>query len=228
MKAYLFFFSLFAIFQTAFSQELTFKAPNYEEIKKNIENKSSAYYYPKLLERYTVNDSLLNKEEYLHLYYGYVFDSKYSAYFRSPDEDKLNEYYKSDTIEPKDYDKIIKLTQHSLSLFPFDLRMINFLAYIYHLKGEESISKAWSTKYQNIMETIMSTGDGKTCETGFHVISVSHEYALINTFQLEVTSQSLIKNCDYLAFEKGKYKIDGIYFSIEKILESESKLFGGK
>ncbi|MEC4048354.1 DUF4919 domain-containing protein [Flavobacterium sp. SUN046] len=227
MKAYLFLFSLFAVFQAAFSQELTFKAPNYKEIKKNIEDKSSTYYYPKLIERFKANDSLINKEEYLHLYYGYVFDSKFSAFFRSSDE-KLNKFYKSDTIDPKDYKEIIKLSENSLNSFPFDLRIINFLAYIYHLKGEEATSKSWSTKYENIMETIMSTGDGKTCETGFHVISVSHEYALINTFQLEVASQSLINNCDYLAFEKGKYKIDGIYFSIGKILESESKMFGGK
>ena len=218
---------LFSI-QVVFCQELSFKAPDYKEIKNNIENKSSEYYYPKLLERFTQNDTLLSREAYRHLYYGYVFNPKYSSYFRSPDEEKLSKYYRSNTIDPKDYDEIIKLSEHTLSLFPFDLRMINFLSYIYHLKGEKATSKLWSDKYNNIIETIMSTGDGKTCETGFHVISVSHEYALINTFQLEVASQSLIKNCDYLAFEKGKYKIDGIYFSIGKILEDESKMFGGK
>lgn len=225
MKRYLI---IMLFIQMAFCQEVSFKAPDYKEIKKEIENKSSAYYYPKLMERFTANDALITKEEYRYLYYGYVFNPKYSSFFRSPDEEKISKFYRSETIDPKDYDEIIRLSEHTLSLFPFDLRMINFLSYIHNLKGDTATSKRWSDKFNNIMETIMSTGDGKTCETGFHVISVSHEYALINTFQLEVESQSLIKNCDYLAFEKGKYKIDGIYFSIGKILEDESKLFGGK
>jgi hypothetical protein len=225
MKRYLI---ILLFVQAAFCQDINFKAPDYNEIKKEIENKSSNYYYPKLLERFAANDTLITKDEYRHLYYGYVFNPKYSSFFRSPDEEKLSKFYRSETIDPKDYEEIIKLSEHTLSLFPFDLRMINFLSYIYHLKGEDHTSKRWSDKYNNIIETIMSTGDGKTCETGFHVISVSHEYALINAFQLQVASQSLIKNCDYLAFEKGKYKIDGIYFSIGKILEDESKMFGGK
>jgi Domain of unknown function (DUF4919) len=211
-----------------FSQEKSFKSLDYKLIKKNIEDKSSDYYYPKLLERMISNDSLLNNEDYRHLYFGYVFSPKYSSYFRSPDEEKLKKYYQSDKINEKDYDEIIKLAEHSISLFPFDLRQMNFLSYTYHLKGDEKSAKNMSNRFHKIIKAIMSSGNGEKCETGFHVISVSHEYVLLNLFQLQNNSQSLVGNCDYIAFEKGKYKIDGMYFSIEKILENELKLFDGK
>ena len=48
---------------------------------------------------------------------------------------------------------------------------------------------------------------------------------MLNVFEIESKSQALVGNCDYLSFEKGKYKVDGIYFNIEKMLENESKAF---
>ncbi|GEM55229.1 DUF4919 domain-containing protein [Flavobacterium branchiophilum NBRC 15030 = ATCC 35035] len=219
---------LILLSNNTFSQVKKYEIPDYKLIKKNIEDKSSNYYYPKLLERMTSNDSLLNNEDYRHLYFGYVFNQKYSSYFRSPDEEKLKKYYQSDKINEKDYNEIIKLAEHSISLFPFDLRQMNFLAYIYHLKGDEISAKNISNRFHKIIEAIISSGNGEKCETGFHVISVSHEYVLLNLFELQNNSQSLVGNCDYMAFEKGKYKIDGMYFSIEKILENEMKLFDRK
>ena len=216
---------LLLLFTKTYGQEISFVTPDYELIKKNIQDKNSNYYYPKLLERLTVNDTLLTNEDYRHLYFGYVFNPKYDAYFRSPDEEKLNKYYNSEKIEEKDYDDIIKLAEHSIDAFPFDLRQINFLGYVYHLKGDENMSKKISYRFQNILNTILSSGDGMQCETGFHVISVSHEYVLLNVFELQSNSQSLVGNCDYLSFEKGKYKVDGMYFNIQKMLENESSHF---
>lgn len=207
------------------SQEPAFKAPDYELIKKEIQDKSSKYYYPKLLNRMVANDSLLTKEDYAHLYFGYVFDPKYNVFYRSPDEEKLSEYYRSEKLDEKEYDKIIQLAEHSLSVYPFDLRPMNYLGYIYHLKGDEVAAKNMATRFNTILGTILSSGNGLKCETGFHVISVSDEYILLNMLKLKRESQSLVGNCDYMSLEKGKYKIDGIYFNIEKILENEIKLF---
>ena len=227
-KLFLTFTFLIFTFSKSFSQERNYIIPNYELIKKDIDDKSSNYYYSKLLERMISNDSLLNNEDYRHLYFGYVFNNKYSSNFRSKDDEKLQKYFRSEKIDEKDYDEIINLCENSISEFPFDLRQMNFLAYIYHLNGNDINAKKISNRFQKIIEAIISSGNGEKCETGFHVISVSHEYVLLNVFELQNISQSLVENCDYMAFEKGKYKIDGIYFSIGKILEDEMKLFKGK
>lgn len=227
-KIILLFTILILSVNTSFSQENSFKKPDYDLIKKNIEDKSSNYYYPKLLERMISNDTLLDNEDYRHLYLGYVFNPKYSSFFKSSTEEKLRKYYQSEKINEKEYDEIIKLGEQSIKEFPFDLRQMNYLAYIYHLKGDEISAKNISNRFHKIILAIMSTGDGQKCETGLHVISVSHEYVILNLFKLQNISQSLVENCDYMAFEKGKYKVDGIYFSIEKILADEAKLFKGK
>ena len=44
-------------------------------------------------------------------------------------------------LDTKDYDEIIKLANHSLSDFPFDLRQLNFLELYLSLKGNEEHGK---------------------------------------------------------------------------------------
>jgi len=207
----------------AFAQELDFKAPDYKQIEKEIQDKKSVFYYPKLMDRLAKNDTLMTQDDFRYLYFGYVFQPKYNAFWRSPDEIKLREYYNKEKLETADYNEIIKLANHTLTDFPFDLKQLNYLAYIYHLKGDDESAKITSYKFHNIMNAILSSGDGKKCETGFHVLLVEHEYVMLNLFELESKGQSLVGNCDYLSFEKGKYNVDGVYFNIEKMLENEAK-----
>ncbi|WP_228520692.1 DUF4919 domain-containing protein [Flavobacterium sp. JLP] len=215
--------AIFLVGITAFAQENNFKIPDYKAIEKAIQDKNSSYYYPKLMERLVKNDTLLTHDDYRHLYFGYVFQPKYNAFWRSPDEKKLHEFYNKEQLETKDYDEVINLINHSLSDFPFDLKQLNFLGYVYHLKGDDDLAQKTSVKFHSIINAILSSGDGQKCESGFHVILVDHEYVLLNVFELESKSQSLVGNCDFLSFEKGKYKVDGIFFNIEKMLENEMK-----
>ncbi|WP_246074205.1 DUF4919 domain-containing protein [Flavobacterium daemonense] len=208
---------------TASAQQNEFKIPDYKQIEKEIQDKKSPFYYPNLMDRLAKNDTLMTHDEFRYLYFGYVFQPKYNAFWRSPDEKKLNDIFGKEKMETKDYDEAIKLINHTLSEFPFDLRQLNLLAYTYHLKGDEESAKTASFKFHSIMNAILSSGDGRKCETGFHVILVEHEYILLNVFELESKSQSLVDKCDYLSFEKGKYNVDGIYFNIEKMLENETK-----
>ncbi|WP_125720307.1 DUF4919 domain-containing protein [Flavobacterium ustbae] len=205
------------------AQEFGFTKPDYKAIEKEISDKNSKFFYPKLMERLVKNDTLLTTEEYRHLYLGYVFQPKYNAFWTAPDDEKLRTYYNKEKLEVQDYDEIIKLANNSITEFPFDLRQLNYLSYIYHLKGDEEAAKVTSYKFHSIMNVILSSGDGKNCETGFHVLMVDHEYILLNLFEIESKGQSLVGDCDYLSFEKGVYKVDGIYFNIEKMLENERK-----
>ncbi|MRX68687.1 protein of unknown function [Flavobacterium resistens] len=223
MLKHFLFILLFSFGINAFAQELDFKAPDYKQIEKEIQDKKSAFYYPKLIDRLAKNDTLMTQDDFRYLYFGYVFQPKYNAFWRSPDEIKLREYYNKEKLETADYNEIIKLANHTLTDFPFDLKQLNYLAYIYHLKGDDEAAKITSYKFHNIMNAILSSGDGKKCETGFHVLLVEHEYVMLNLFELESKGQSLVGNCDYLSFEKGKYNVDGVYFNIEKMLENEAK-----
>ena len=47
--------------------------PNFKEIEKSIKDKNSPFFYAKLMERYSNNDTALTIEEYHYLYYGFSF-----------------------------------------------------------------------------------------------------------------------------------------------------------
>ena len=205
MLKQLIFLLIFCLGIQSHSQETGFTTPDYKAIEKEINDKNSKFFYPKLMERLMKNDTLLSHDEYRHLYLGYVFQPKYNAFWTSPEDEKLRQYYAKEKLETSDYDEIIKLASNSLNEFPFDLRQLNYLAYVYHLKGDETAAKITSFRFHSIMNVILSSGDGKKCETGFHVLMVDHEYILLNLFEIESKGQSLVENCDYLSFEKGVY-----------------------
>jgi hypothetical protein len=80
MRQLLFIIFLLITIGIANSQELTFQKPDYDLIKKDIQDSSSAFYYPKIMSRLLVYDTTLTIEDYRHLYYGYIFQNDYKPY----------------------------------------------------------------------------------------------------------------------------------------------------
>lgn len=206
-----------------YSQESDFIIPDYELIKSEIQDSASIFYYPNLLSRLKAFDATLTNKDYRHLYFGYIFQEKYEPYWISPDEEQLLKYYQSRKIKEKEYDKIIELATHSINEFPFDLRQLNFLGYTYHLKGDEETAKKVAARFAGTLDAIMSSGNGKTCETGYHVISVRHEYVILNMFRFNMKSQALTGDCDYLSVEHDERNIDGIYFNIKQLFSRNAE-----
>lgn len=206
----LFFLNVFLSLQ---AQKPEFKAPDYALIKKNIEDRTSEFYYPRVLKRLKENDTLLTNEHYRHLYFGFIFQKNYKPYKISKKTDELKKFYLGEVTE-KDFPKGIKLFTEELEENPFNLRAMNYLSYLYHLNKDEVTAKKMSKNFHGLLDAILSSGDGQKCETGFHVIAVPDEYVLLNMFQMETRSQSYSGKCDYLEFEKDKYKVPGLYFDV--------------
>ncbi|PIF47528.1 uncharacterized protein DUF4919 [Chryseobacterium sp. 52] len=198
------------------AQKTEFKAPDYSLIQKNIEDKSSEFYYPNLLKRLKQNDTLLTANQYRHLYFGFTFQKDYKPYEISKKDKEMGKYYRGEDISEKDMPKGIKLFREALEEDPLNLRAMNYLAYMYHLTNDDATAKKIAGNFHGLLSAILTSGDGLKCETGFHVISVSHEYVLLNMFQMESKSQSYDGKCDYQEFEKDQYKIPGFYFDVSK------------
>ncbi|MCS3530560.1 DUF4919 domain-containing protein [Chryseobacterium sp. JUb7] len=226
-KFLLFFIIVFSNF--AFAQKKEFHAPDYTLIKKAITDKNSEFYYPHLLERLKANDTLITPNQYRHLYFGQTLQKNYNPYNGRKKTDELKKYYQA-TVELKEEDlpKAIRTFREGLEENPLDIRAMNYLAYMYHLSGDEATAKKVSENFHGLFGAILSSGDGLNCETAFHVIAVSHEYVLLNMFQLENKSQSFDGTCDYLEFEKGKYKVPGMYFNVSKLQEKNLEILKAK
>lgn len=222
----IFFFLTFSY--SFFAQDSTYQAPNYNEIEKNISDENSSFYYPILLEKFFNFEDSLSMEDYHNLYFGYIFQENYSPYSTTNQFDSLNLFYDEEILFEENLDLFISVANRSLVEFPLDITTLNALSYAHFLKGDTVLAHTISERAYSLADIILMSGDGLTCESSWHVIRVSDEYTILNIFEMEMISQSLIGDCDYLEFELLKYAVDGFYFNISKLLERNLKIMMSK
>lgn len=200
----------------AFGQQTDFEAPDYQQIEKNIKNKKSEFYYPDLLERFEKRDTLLTDEHYDHLYYGFVFDERYAPYFRDQREKEIQEFYNKDKLSSDEKSQVYELIDQLLKENPFNLSVMNFLFQLKFENGEQEEGDKVLKNLIGILRTIMYSGNGESCETAFHVIRPTDEYAFMGMLGFQPEGQALIGNCDLQNIAENEDGITEIYFDISK------------
>ncbi len=209
------FISVFICSIAAYGQNDAYQASDYDKIEKNIKVKNSPYYYPNLLKKLQSYDTLLTHEQYKHLYYGYLFQDQYTPFPEFSKEEELTGYMKRKYDKPE-HKAIIKLLKEAIAENPLDLHRIDQLAYVYKVDGQEQNFRKLLTILWGLINVIESSGDGLDCKSGYHVISLDHEYMLLKVYDLEQLSRESGETCDYFEFEKDKYAVPGLYFDISK------------
>lgn len=199
---------------------------DFSEIKKNVENPASAYYYPNLLERIWADDTTLNYSDYKHLYYGNVFQTYYHPYGVSNAKKEFSDIFKSG-----EYQKAVEKGREVLAENPVDIE-VTLKMIISFLELEDTAqARIYGKKYFGFLDVIYASGDGKSLETAYVVISVDDEYRIVGDLGLYVKQQMLINDCDLLLFEKKgqgrvrRKKIKELYFNVQMPLMSLSKSF---
>jgi hypothetical protein len=191
---------------------------DFDDIKAHVLNKSSNDYYPKLIERFSNNDSTLTEEEYSYIYYGNVFSEYYNPYETSKNEDKFFEYYNK-----KQYKQAIPLGEKVLSENPVNF-VITFKMIVCHDVLNQILAKQkYSRRYIALRQAIFSSGDGNSLETAYVVIKTSDEYELLANLNLRSLGQALIDDTDMLTIDTedkdNVQKISKLYFNVSKPLE---------
>lgn len=219
-------FLFILIYQISFSQEWRIEKPVYEEIEKNIKTRRSNLFYKKLLKRYHNADSTMTLEEKRHLYYGYVFNKKYSPYSHSPFTDSLNVLFEKEELNESDLKMLIRYTNEMLKENPFALDAMNYQMYALEELGDYVSYNNRLIQMHAVVDALISSGNGKDKEEAFYVIYISHEYDLLDILGYDYSgSQSLVQTYDYLTVEENDEEIEGFYFEISPCLNSLSKMF---
>ena len=81
-----------------------------------------------------------------------------------------------------------------------------------------------------LLKSIVGTGDGKTCQTGWEVVTVDEEYFLLSMLGATPKRQSLINgppSCDALDTSGQNGQAATYFFRIEAVLADEQRMFGG-
>ncbi len=215
MKKIIICLSLIIFFtSTILSQE--FLKINMDNIEEKMNDSLSYLYYPVLLEKFQNFDNNLTQEDFLHIYYGYVFTEMYNPYGVHEKQDKFFELYYA-----KEYKEAISLGQEILESDPVNTKIIFKMLVCYHQLGNSEMSGKYAMQYYGLLQIIYYSGDGKSQETAFKVINVSDEYEILSELGLESTGQALIGNCDRLSIETknqevedGQEKIKELYFDV--------------
>ena len=208
-----------AIAQEADSIE--YIVPDMTQIKAEVNNAQSPYYYPALVAKYHSKDTTMTIEEYRYYYLGYTFQEDYNPYRRSEFAHQIDHLYKQGRkLSVAEYENLVKFAQQTLNDDPFDLRQINIL--IYALKGVNKHKEAalWQYRLDHIIDAILSTGDGLTPESAWYVIYPTHEYIVLNCLGMKGIEFVFVDPCyDYIEIEENNRRIDGFYFNVERILD---------
>jgi hypothetical protein len=203
----------------SFAQDIEFKRPNYDAIKKEIKDTNSVYYYPKLKQKFNSADFTMTLEEKRHLYYGFVFQDDYSTEYASKNRNQFIEILQKKEINESDYDQLITYGDSILKKSPFDLRILNYQNIAFEKRGITNRMINSSSQIRIITNAILSSGDGMTEESALYVTTISHEYDILNILGFQFGgSQSLIKTYDYLTVKENEDKIKGLYFDISPSL----------
>lgn len=203
------------------NKKITPVAPDFEQIKKEVSDPSSPYYYPKLIGRYEKNETVMNLEDYRHLYYGYLFQEDFDPYRHSEFSHKNQDLYFKDKHTRAELDSMIFYAEEALKDTPFDLSQMNFLIYALRERGKVNRANIWQYRLNHILQAIVSSGTGVSPEQAWYVIDPHHEYNIINFQNAVATNQQYQEPFyDRIDVEKGKGKETGTYyFNIRNLLE---------
>lgn len=220
----IFFIAILLLPASSFAQDETlFQVPDYSSINDMVTDPNSAFYYPHLIKRYTDNDSTLSPREYRMLYYGYAMQKDYVSFagFTTEDED-IRQIFSKDELDVTDLQNIIIESKEYLKRFPFDLKKLNLVYVASRELGDSINTNIYLNKARNIAYTILSSGNGLSKETAFHVISLPDEYAMIKMLGYESNGNQELSgdNCNYLGIRNNVDDIPGLYFNARPVFNS--------
>lgn len=217
-----FLFTWLILLNTVFAQHIG--SVNFTEVKDKTTDSTSQFFYPNLAKRLYQRDTTLTHEEYYFLYYGSVFRNTYHPYGSSNAKKDFNETY-----DKGNFESCLEKGQFVLKENPVDIEVTLKMIISYLAIGDTSTAKIYGHAYFGFLDVIYSSGDGKTPETAFVVISVDDEYRIVGDLGLQVKQQLLILDCDLLIFSKKqkgrKKKIKKLYFNVQMPLMSLSDTF---
>ncbi len=201
--------------------QLPREKPDMAKIKREINDPTSKYYYPRLMAEYLQNDTLMKIDKFRHLYLGYVFQEDYTPYRSSEHPVSYTRALESDKLTRAECDKVIQMATAALDDNPFDLRQMMLLINAYREKGKTNLANIWQYKLNYILMAIVSTGTGLSEDEAWFVIEPQHEYVLLNMMNYIVDDQvfydpyyEYIKVTDPNGRDAG-----GFYFNIANLLE---------
>ncbi|MDE6377898.1 MAG: DUF4919 domain-containing protein, partial [Duncaniella sp.] len=127
--------------------QLKREKPDLEEIRRACLDRTSPYYYPRLMAEFERNDTLMKIDKFRHLYLGYMFQEDYNPY-RSAErkityDATLN---RARALTRQECDSVIAYSEKALADNPFNLGEMVMLINALRGKGKNNQANIWQYK----------------------------------------------------------------------------------
>ncbi len=131
-------------------------------------------------------------------------------------------------IEKQNYQGVINATKEMLSIDYTSMFAHKYLQQTYKILGDTANEKKYHDIEFGLLNSIMKSGDGKTCETGWHVTQIEEEYFILSIMGVELQAQSISnagnKICDRMEVKKEDGSLKTYYFEANKVIEKEGEM----
>jgi len=210
------------VLQAQVLPQLKREKPDLEQIKRETNDKTSPYYYPRLMKEFQRNDTLMKIDKYRRLYLGYMFREDYNPYRSSARTINYDATLgKAKKLTRQECDSVIAYAERALADNPFNLGEMVMLINALRSKGKTNLANIWQYKLNYLLMAIVSTGTGLDEENAWYVTDPQHEYVLLNMMDYTVS--------DYVFYDPAYEYITvigsdgkdagGYYFNIGPLLE---------
>jgi hypothetical protein len=143
---------------------------------------------------------------------------------RKPDLDTLRKTM-HDLMKESKYPEILDAAKKMLSIDYTDIEAHKILQQTYKILGDGSNQRKYHDIEFGLLNSIVKSGDGKTCRTAWPVIQVTEEYFILDMLGAKVLQQSIDTTggqCDRIEVQTDEGK-KVYYFEISKVFKGYNK-----
>lgn len=198
--------------------------PDLAQIKAETFDESSKHYYPRLMDQFMKNDTLMTYEDFKYLYYGALFQEDYNPYRKPANEAELKRveplYHKA-SLTRAEREEIRRYAAMAIEDNPLDLIQLKNLVFVYEQNGKVNLAKIWKNKLNYLLKVIGSSGTGLTPEDAWVIVYPRHEFDFLNITGLQVLNRDYQEPYyERMTVAKRSDKDpDTYYFNLQPVLE---------
>ena len=204
------------------------KVPDEDDILRKTMDNESSFYYPTLMMRYK-NLEHLSEEEYHYLYYGYAYQDYYAPMANNPAMENLLATMITLDVEKatkRDAEHIISLCTEAMEKDPFSPTILNMMVFAYGTMANKEKEQAYFLQLQGILETIKSSGDGRSEKYPMHILMFSHAIDVVSSMGVASKQPEIVsRNVEYIPLVEPRKipdgKIKGFYFDYSRIYRNK-------
>lgn len=180
-----------------------------------INNEDGEYYYDDLLNKFYEGDSIMTTKEMLLTYYGFALMPGYKPYILLHIENKIIQ-----RNNDRRFKEAKTLADSLVGMVPVSTMANEELSYAMGRTQDSLGSRFYRNQYQQLLNVILNSGDGKSEKTAYQVIGMKDISVITQVKKMQVTKQKRITSNNHI-FEVltvfYKYEIQNIYFDITLI-----------